>query len=102
MAFLLDSDAWIVWLRQSHPGMTARIQQEPPSNLFLCAVVVGELIFGAERSGAAHRASNLLKVTQLRSQCVSLPLANGLTLVTHNTAEFSRVPGLLIEDWQIP
>jgi tRNA(fMet)-specific endonuclease VapC len=24
-----------------------------------------------------------------------------LTLVTHNTAEFSRVAGLLIEDWQI-
>ena len=25
--------------------------------------------------------------------------ANGATLVTHNTAEFSRVPGLFIEDW---
>lgn len=27
-------------------------------------------------------------------------LAHGATLVTHNTAEFSRVPGLLIEDWE--
>lgn len=26
-------------------------------------------------------------------------LAHGLTLVTHNTAEFSRVPGLRLEDW---
>jgi tRNA(fMet)-specific endonuclease VapC len=26
----------------------------------------------------------------------------GLTLVTHNTAEFSRVPGLMVEDWQNP
>jgi len=26
--------------------------------------------------------------------------ANNLTLVTHNTTEFSRVPGLLLEDWQ--
>ena len=26
----------------------------------------------------------------------------GLTLVTHNTREFSRVPGLLIEDWELP
>lgn len=27
-------------------------------------------------------------------------LANGLTLVTNNTREFSRVPGLTLEDWQ--
>ena len=25
---------------------------------------------------------------------------NGLTLVTHNTAEFARVPGLTLADWQ--
>ena len=25
-----------------------------------------------------------------------------LTLVTHNTREFARVPGLLIEDWELP
>lgn len=30
----------------------------------------------------------------------AIALANGLTLVTHNTAEFSRVPGLTIDDWQ--
>ncbi len=29
-------------------------------------------------------------------------LAHGCTLVTHNTGEFSRVPGLLLEDWQMP
>jgi tRNA(fMet)-specific endonuclease VapC len=26
-------------------------------------------------------------------------LAHGCTLVTHNTREFARVPGLLVEDW---
>jgi tRNA(fMet)-specific endonuclease VapC len=30
----------------------------------------------------------------------SIALANKLVLVTHNTTEFARVPGLLIEDWQ--
>ena len=32
----------------------------------------------------------------------AIALANGLTVVTHNTAEFSRVPGLRIEDWHLP
>ena len=28
--------------------------------------------------------------------------SRGLTLVTHNTSEFARVPGLVLDDWQIP
>lgn len=32
----------------------------------------------------------------------AIALANGLTLVTHNTAEFGRVPNLPLEDWQTP
>ena len=31
----------------------------------------------------------------------SIALAYGHILVTHNTAEFARVPGLKLEDWQI-
>jgi tRNA(fMet)-specific endonuclease VapC len=32
----------------------------------------------------------------------AIALAHGLTLVTHNVAEFRRVPGLTVEDWQGP
>jgi tRNA(fMet)-specific endonuclease VapC len=35
-------------------------------------------------------------------QIAAIALANNCSLVTHNTAEFSRVPGLQIEDWQVP
>jgi tRNA(fMet)-specific endonuclease VapC len=30
----------------------------------------------------------------------AIALAYDLTLVTHNTSEFSRVPGLRLEDWE--
>ena len=29
-------------------------------------------------------------------------LAHGLTLVSHNLSDFSRIPGLLLEDWEGP
>jgi tRNA(fMet)-specific endonuclease VapC len=35
-------------------------------------------------------------------QIAAIAVVNGCTLVTHNTAEFSRVPGLLLEDWELP
>ena len=35
-------------------------------------------------------------------QIAAVALTNGCTLVTHNQAEFSRVPGLMLEDWELP
>jgi tRNA(fMet)-specific endonuclease VapC len=32
----------------------------------------------------------------------AIALTHSLTVVTHNTAEFSRVAGLTLEDWQTP
>jgi tRNA(fMet)-specific endonuclease VapC len=34
-------------------------------------------------------------------QIAAIAIANGCTLVTHNTQEFSRVAGLALEDWQM-
>lgn len=34
-------------------------------------------------------------------QIAAVALANDLTLVTHNTAEFGRIDGLRLEDWEI-
>lgn len=35
-------------------------------------------------------------------QIAAIALQRQLTVVTHNVAEFSRVPGLAVEDWQGP
>lgn len=35
-------------------------------------------------------------------QIAAIALANGCILVSHNTREFRRVPGLILEDWEVP
>jgi tRNA(fMet)-specific endonuclease VapC len=50
----------------------------------------------------AHLASLGQPIGPNDQMIAAIALVNGLTVVTHNTTEFSRVPGLMIEDWQIP
>jgi tRNA(fMet)-specific endonuclease VapC len=38
-------------------------------------------------------------IGDLDTAIAATALSHGLTLVTHNTAHFSRIPGLLLEDW---
>jgi tRNA(fMet)-specific endonuclease VapC len=55
----------------------------------------------ADRYGAlkdAHR-RNRTPVGEADTQIAAHALAEGLTLVTHNTRHFDRVPGLHLEDW---
>jgi tRNA(fMet)-specific endonuclease VapC len=134
---LLDTNSWVDHLRRGPTSqVTARLAAASPGTVYLCSLVVGELIYGAFHGGSAHQASNLALIAALRQQFVSLPfddlaaeqygkaraalasvgtpigpndliiaaiaLGHGCTLVTHNTQEFSRVPGLLLEDWQLP
>jgi tRNA(fMet)-specific endonuclease VapC len=135
MSHLLDSNAWIDHLRHGpSSSVTAKLLVAPVGSIFLCTVVLGELIYGAIRSGPKNEAANRALIAGLRGQFPVLPfdeadseeygklrahlaalgtpigpydmliaaiaLANGLTLVTHNTTEFCRVPGLVLEDWQ--
>ena len=38
-------------------------------------------------------------ISEYDLQIAGIALANKLTVVTHNTSEFGRVPGLQVEDW---
>jgi tRNA(fMet)-specific endonuclease VapC len=49
-----------------------------------------------------HLESIGLSIGPYDLQIAAIALANGCTLVTHNTTEFSRVTGLPLEDWQSP
>jgi tRNA(fMet)-specific endonuclease VapC len=58
------------------------------------AQMYGRIRAGLAAQGTPIGANDLL--------IAAIALAAGLILVTHNTGEFSRVPGLRIEDWEIP
>jgi tRNA(fMet)-specific endonuclease VapC len=131
--YLLDTNACIEYFRRRNSHVLRRLQVVDPSELFLCPVVLGELYYGAFRSGNAARNIDLLlrfislvnyapydqtsaeQYGRVRAelqqrgtpigphdtQIAAIALVQGLTVVTHNTAEFSRVSGLSIEDWQV-
>jgi tRNA(fMet)-specific endonuclease VapC len=52
----------------------------------------GEIRAALEKSGNVIGPNDLL--------IAAIARVNGLTLVTHNSAEVSRVPGLGLEDWE--
>ena len=57
-----------------------------------CARVCGQL--------RADLASRGVMIGPYDLQIASIALFHGLTLVTHNTREFSNVPGLALDNWQ--
>jgi tRNA(fMet)-specific endonuclease VapC len=58
-----------------------------------CARKCAEIRHELERSGMTIGPHDL--------QIAAIALHHGLTLVTHNTQEFNRIPDLRIEDWEI-
>ena len=111
-------------------SITQRVRAHHPRNILLSSLVMHELFFGAFRSqrvvrnlavidGIALEVLAFDKEDARASGEVRAFLANkgkpigpydvliagqararGLILVTHNVREFSRVPDLLIEDWE--
>ena len=59
-----------------------------------CAEEVGRVRGGLIRQGVSVSAVDLM--------IAATAITNGLTLVTHNTKDFQRIPGLSLEDWTTP
>lgn len=57
----------------------------------------------AALGGAIHArlAKVGMTIGEKDSMIAGVAIANGLTLVTDNTGEFSRVPGLALENWRL-
>jgi tRNA(fMet)-specific endonuclease VapC len=86
-------------LRSANPERNLRLQQEFLSQFLSLpfddksAVVFGEIRAQLAAKGTPIGAYDL--------QIAAIALANNLILVTHNTKEFSRIPQLQLEDWEM-
>ncbi len=56
------------------------------------AEIYGQLRIALEKQGKLIGPYDML--------IAAIALAHGVTLITHNTDEFKRVPNLMLEDWQ--
>jgi tRNA(fMet)-specific endonuclease VapC len=132
MRYLLDANAVIALLNDTTSPIARRIRRYAPRDIGISAVVIHELYYGAfksqrieknvarvdalqlpvlefdredaRRAGEvrAHLASKGTPIGPYDVLIAGQAKARKLTLVTHNTTEFQRVPGLKVEDWKGP
>jgi len=130
MAYLLDTNAVIALLNDTTSKTALRARRENPGDVAIPVIVMHELYYGAFRSRRASQNAALIddlqfvvldfdkedarQAGEVRAMLASRGTPIGaydvliagqavernLILVTHNTREFGRVPGLRLEDWQ--
>ena len=95
---IVKSELFYGSMRSNNPVKSLQIQQE-----FLQQFVsipfddAAAMVYGTIRANLA-KAGTPIGPNDL--QIAAIALANELTLVTHNTREFSRIQGLKLEDWE--
>jgi tRNA(fMet)-specific endonuclease VapC len=70
--YLLDTNAWIAYLRQNNQRLVQRFLQEKPSDIGLCSIVLAELFYGAFHGPPPMQAANLALIARLQKQFASL------------------------------
>lgn len=71
MPWLLDSNAWIHYLKNPQSSVRRRLEQRRPDEVRVCSVVKAELLHGARKDGRPERRLALL--TETFAPYVSLP-----------------------------
>ncbi len=117
MKYLLDTNTCIRYLNGRSEQIKQNMAAVRQQDIALCSVVKAELFYGAMKS--LHPENNLARQRKFTGSFVSLPFDDNsaevygqiraqlekagtpnLTLVTHNTREFSRIAILPCEDWE--
>jgi tRNA(fMet)-specific endonuclease VapC len=130
MHYLLDANVVIGLLNDPTSKLAKRARREKPADIGISAIVAHELFYGAFKSRRATQNTALIDSLQfevlefdkedarqageIRARLASrgTPIgpydaliagqakSRNLILVTNNMAEFGRVPGLRLDDWQ--
>jgi tRNA(fMet)-specific endonuclease VapC len=69
--YLLDTSPCIEILRDRNSKAKQRLEQHDPSEIYLCSIVIAELLYGARKS--VQVAKNLALVREFCAPFVSLP-----------------------------
>jgi tRNA(fMet)-specific endonuclease VapC len=131
MRYLLDTNVVIGLFNDDRSKLARRARRENPADIAISAIVVHELFYGAYKGRHATQNAALIESLQfeviefdkddarqaaeiralLASQGTPIGSYDVLiagqarsrdaTLITHNTKEFGRVPGLRCDDWLV-
>ena len=70
MRYLLDTNAWIIYLKDPDSGVRKQLLTVSPQDIVTCSIVVSELLHGAEKYGNRHKRVNIVQTLLAPFQCL--------------------------------
>lgn len=70
MQYLLDTNAWIIYLKDPDSEVRKRLLTVSPQEIVTCSIVVSELLHGAEKYGNRHKRVTMVQTLLAPFQCL--------------------------------